>query len=156
MVNAKLSLSFPKWENESRTRYFPYINRLVKCPLNERKRTVQPRFPCAGKSEVNSIFSWCYSAFHKHANSEVQKPTDDCVFRCVDHLNGPLRKQNFTLTGSKGHGSWFVIGGFGSVLCVSVFQGLLLVLVITIDGSEKRNCEGGFWTLEFACLSKGQ
>ena len=21
-------------------------------------------------------------AFHKHANSEVQKPTDDCVFRC--------------------------------------------------------------------------
>ena len=24
----------------------------------------------------------CYRAFHKHANSEVQKPTDDCVFRC--------------------------------------------------------------------------
>ena len=24
----------------------------------------------------------CYCAFHKHANSEVQKPTDDCVFRC--------------------------------------------------------------------------
>ena len=23
-----------------------------------------------------------YCAFHKHANSEVQKPTDDCVFRC--------------------------------------------------------------------------
>ena len=23
-----------------------------------------------------------YGAFHKHANSEVQKPTDDCVFRC--------------------------------------------------------------------------
>ena len=22
-----------------------------------------------------------YCAFHKHANSEVQKPTDDCVFR---------------------------------------------------------------------------
>ena len=41
----------------------------------------------------------------------------------VNHLNGPLRKQNFTLTGSKGHGLWFVIGGFRSVLCVSVFQG---------------------------------
>ena len=23
-----------------------------------------------------------YCAFHKHANSEFQKPTDDCVFRC--------------------------------------------------------------------------
>ena len=23
-----------------------------------------------------------HRAFHKHANSEVQKPTDDCVFRC--------------------------------------------------------------------------
>ena len=38
----------------------------------------------------------------------------------------------------------FVIGGFRSVLCVSVFQGSLLVIVIMIDGSEKRNCEGGF------------
>ena len=25
-------------------------------------------------------------------------------FTAVNHLNGPLRKQNFTLTGSKGHG----------------------------------------------------
>ena len=25
-------------------------------------------------------------------------------FVAVNHLNGPLRKQNFTLTGSKGHG----------------------------------------------------
>ena len=39
-----------------------------------------------------------------HANSEVQKPTDDCVFAAVSYLNGPLRRQNFTLTGSKGHG----------------------------------------------------
>ena len=50
-------------------------------------------------------------------------------FAAVNHLNGPLRKQNFTLTGSKGHGLWFVIGGFRSVLCVSVFQGSLLVIV---------------------------
>ena len=61
-------------------------------------------------------------------------------FAAVNHLNGPLRKQNFTLTGSKGQGLWFVIGGFWSVLCVSVFQGSLLVIVIMIDGSEKRNC----------------
>ena len=40
-------------------------------------------------------------------------------FAAVNHLNGPLRKQNFTLTGCKGHGLRFVIGGFGSVLlCV--------------------------------------
>ena len=61
------------------------------------------------------------------------------------------------ITGSKGHGFWFVIGGFRSVLCVSVFQGsLLVVIVIMIDGSQKRNSEGGIWTLEFACLWKAQ
>ena len=79
------------------------------------------------------------------------------LFAAVNHLNGPLRKQNFTLTGSKGHGFWFVIGGFRSILCVSVvFQGLLLVIVTMIDGSKKCNREGGFWTLEFACLWKVQ
>ena len=52
--------------------------------------------------------------------------------------------------------SWFVICGFRSVLCVSLFQGSLLVIVIMIDGSDKHNCEGGFWTLEFACLWKAQ
>ena len=46
--------------------------------------------------------------------------------------------------GSKGHGLGFVIGGFRSVLCLSVFQVSLLVIVIMIEGSEKRNCEGGF------------
>ena len=44
-------------------------------------------------------------------------------FTAINHLNWPLRKQNFTLTSSKGHGFWFVIGGFQSILCVSVFQG---------------------------------
>ena len=37
-----------------------------------------------------------------------------------------------------------MIGGFRSVLCVSVLQGSLLAIVIMIDGSEKHNCEGGF------------
>ena len=40
-----------------------------------------------------------------------------------------------------------MIGGFRSVLCVSVFQGSLLVIVIMIDGSEKRNCECTFRSL---------
>ena len=75
-------------------------------------------------------------------------------FAAANHLNGPFRKQNFTLMGSKGHGLWFVIGGFRSFLRVSVFQGSLLVIVIMNDASGKRNCEGGFWTLEFACLWK--
>ena len=37
-----------------------------------------------------------------------------------------------------------MIGGFRSVWGVSVLQGSLLVIVIMIDGSENRNCEGGF------------
>ena len=41
-----------------------------------------------------------------------------------------------------------MIGGFRSVLCVSVLQGSLLVIVIVIDGSKKSNCEGRFRTLE--------
>ena len=65
-------------------------------------------------------------------------------FAAVNYLNGPLRKQNFPLTGSKGQGLWFVIGGFRSVWCVSVFQGSLLVIVIMIGGSENRHCECTF------------
>ena len=30
------------------------------------------------------------------------------------------------------------------------------VIVIMVDGSEKRDCEGGSWTLELACLWKAQ
>ena len=98
-----------------------------------------------------------YCAFHKHANSKFKSQLTIAFFTAVSHLNRPLRKQNFTLTGSKAHGLWFLIGGFGSVLWVSVFQGSLLVIVIfMIDGNEKRNCEGGFWTLEFACLWQAQ
>ena len=36
-----------------------------------------------------------------------------------------------------------MICGFRSILCVSLFQGSLPVIVIMIDGSEKHNCEGG-------------
>ena len=57
-------------------------------------------------------------------------------FAAVNHLNGPLRKQNFTSRVQK----VMVFDPF----CVSLFQGSLLVIVIMIDGSEKRNCESGF------------
>ena len=48
----------------------------------------------------------------------------------ANHLSGPLRKRKFTSTGSKGHCLCFVIGGFRSVLWVSVFQGSLLVILL--------------------------
>ena len=32
----------------------------------------------------------------------------------------------------------------------------LSCVFIMIDGSEKHDCEGGFWTLEFACLWNAQ
>ena len=53
--------------------------------------------------------------------------------------------------------SWLVICGFPSVLCVSLFQGSLLVIVIMIDSSDKHNCEEKNGTLFFGydSLSKG-
>ena len=37
-----------------------------------------------------------------------------------------------------------LIGGFRSILRVSVCQDSLLVIIIIIEGSEKRNCKGDF------------
>ena len=54
-------------------------------------------------------------------------------FTGVNHLNGPLRKQNFTSTRS-----WSVICDWW-ISIRFVFQGSLLVIVIMIDGSETRN-----------------
>ena len=62
-------------------------------------------------------------------------------FAAVNHLNGPLRNETL-LYGFKR--SWFVICGFRSVLCVPLFQGSFLVILIMIDGSDRNNCEGGF------------
>ena len=42
----------------------------------------------------NKFVQYIYCAFQKHANSEVQKPTD--VFTAVDHHIRPLREQNRT------------------------------------------------------------
>ena len=41
-------------------------------------------------------------------------------FCSVNHLSGPLRKHMFACSSSKGHGLWFVIGGFRSVLLFRV------------------------------------
>ena len=46
-----------------------------------------------------------YCAFQKQANSDVQNQTDPfAFFAAVDIISGPVREQNLTLTGSKGHG----------------------------------------------------
>ena len=50
----------------------------------------------------------------------------------------------------------WLVDFFLSDVCVFVFQGSLLVIIIMIDRSEKHNCEGGFWTSEFACFWKAQ
>ena len=45
-----------------------------------------------------------------------------------------------------------MIGCFRSALCVSVVQGSLLLIVIMIDGSKKKNsCESGFGELYEKC-----
>ena len=56
-------------------------------------------------------------------------------FTAINHVSGCLRKLELTLTCLKGHGLWFVIGEFQSVLYISVFQGSSIM----IDSSEKCN-----------------
>ena len=66
-----------------------------------------------------------------------------CIVQCVcklwrnfgffcsgNHLSGPLRTYMFTGMSSKGHGLWFVIGGFRSVLFVSGFKVRCFVIVL--------------------------
>ena len=117
------------------------------------------------------IALWCFSStvadylllVHHLWITELFKNTRTLKFKSqltfgffapVNHLNEPLRKQNFTQTGSKGHVLWSVIGGFRSVLCVSVLQGSLLVIVIMVDGSEKRNREDSFWISHMSSIHK--
>ena len=57
-------------------------------------------------------------------------------FPAVNHLCGPLRKQNFYF--NKFKFLWLV--DFDQ-FCVSVLQGPLLGIVIMIDSIEKHNCK---------------
>ena len=55
----------------------------------------------------------CYCAFHKHANFEVQKPTDDWVLSLPSIILTELLGNKILLSQvQKGHGLWFAIGGF--------------------------------------------
>ena len=81
-----------------------------------------------------------YNLFINYANSEVQKPTEVCVFFVVTHISGPFGEKQFTLTDSKGH-----------VLCVSACQDSLLMNVITIDSSKKHNKKAAY-ELQILCV----
>ena len=59
------------------------------------------------------------------------KPRRIFGFFCsVNHLRGSLRKHLFACSSSKGHGLWFVIGVFRSVLFVSCFKVRCFVIVL--------------------------
>ena len=76
-------------------------------------------------------------------------------FCSVNHLSGPLRKHIFTCMSSKGHGLWFVIGGFRSVLFVSCFKVRCFVIVLfraIID--ELSLLRRLFWFFLFLSLAR--
>ena len=59
--------------------------------------------------------------------------------------SGPLRKQKLTSAGFKRSCLSVVIGGFGSILSVSVFQALLTATITIIASSKKCSyCFLGF------------
>ena len=96
------------------------------------------------QKEYCYIFESCLSLLHfsKTQILKSKRQLTYAFFAAINHLSRTLRKQKFTPTGSKGHGLWFVIGGFWSILCISAFQGSLLVIVIMIQSScvfEKRS-----------------
>ena len=62
-------------------------------------------------------------------------------FTTINLLSRPLRKQNFTVTGSKSHSLWFVIYPF---FCVSVFQGSLLVILIWLTAAKSACVKAAF------------
>ena len=48
--------------------------------------------------------SLCTALFTNRRILKFKSQLTIALFAAVNHLNGPLRKQNFALTGSKGHG----------------------------------------------------
>ena len=89
---------------------------------------------------------FCFTALFKNTLTvKFKSQLTYAFFAAINHLSRPLRKQNFTSVGSKGHGLRSVIGGFKSFSLFLCFKVLgVLVIVIMIDGSEKCDCEGGF------------
>ena len=66
-------------------------------------------------NELAKVVTWLTALFTNMPILKIKSQPTIAFFAAVNHLNGLLRKQNFTLTGSKGQGLRFVIGGFRSV-----------------------------------------
>ena len=100
---------------------------------------------------------FCFTALFKNTLTlKFKSQLTYAFFAAINHLSGPLRKQNFTSVGSKGHGLRFLWLVDLNLVCLFLCFKVLgvLVIVIMIDGSEKRDCEGGFWILEFRVVVK--
>ena len=111
------------------------------------EKIVRFRVDCAGDRKLGSHFSQTCEFWSSEANRRLRFSLLSIIL--TDFLGNKTLLHGFKR-------SWFLLCGFRSVLCVSLFQGSLLVIVIMIDGSDKHNCEFGFWTLEFACFWKAQ
>ena len=62
-------------------------------------------FPLHSKVELNWTRAVLITALFTNMRIvKFKSQLTIAFFAAVNHLNGPLRKQNFTLTGSKGHG----------------------------------------------------
>ena len=101
-------------------------------------------------------FVWLVTAKFVVSRCAFCKLRGNFGFFCsVNHLNGPIRKHMFTCTSSKGHGFWFVIGGFRSVLLVSCFKVRCFVIVLfraIID--ELSLLRRLFWFFLFLSLAR--
>ena len=68
---------------------------------------------CSAKPRVDAFVT---ALFKNMWILKLKKPAAVLLFSLLSIISArPLRKQNFTLTGSKGYGLWFVIGEFRSV-----------------------------------------
>ena len=83
---------------------------------------------------------------------KISVPSLSIIFEGLSLSGGPLRKQTFTSTGSKGHGLWFAIGGSRFVLCVFVAFELACEQALR-GGKRKDSLQLGLWNLN-TCIEK--
>ena len=56
------------------------------------------------KKKSSQFFAWITALFTNMQIVKFKSQLTIAFFAAFNHLNGPLRKQNFTLKGSEGHG----------------------------------------------------
>ena len=91
------------------------------------------------------FFKECYCTFKNH---ELWSWKDNW---CLQFLLSPI-----ILTDLLGHGFDLWLVDFDLLVCFCVSRFIACDRNIMIDGCEKYNYEGSFWTLEFKCLWKVQ